>query len=53
VLASVKSALKLGYKVTVVSDALAGATAESRDHACKRSRMRCERPKPARKWLPN
>jgi nicotinamidase-related amidase len=33
VLASVKSALKLGYKVTVVSDALAGATAESRDHA--------------------
>jgi nicotinamidase-related amidase len=33
VLASVKTALKLGYKVTVVSDALAGATAESRDQA--------------------
>jgi nicotinamidase-related amidase len=33
VLASVKTALKLGYKVTVVSDAVAGATAESRDQA--------------------
>ena len=33
VLASVLSALKLGYKVTVVSDSIAGTTAESRDQA--------------------
>jgi nicotinamidase-related amidase len=33
VLASAKSALHLGYKVTVVSDAIADATAEARDHA--------------------
>jgi len=33
VLASVQSALKLGYKVTVVSDSIAGTTAQSRDQA--------------------
>ena len=33
VLASVRTALHLGYKVTVVSDAVAGATADSRDRA--------------------
>jgi nicotinamidase-related amidase len=33
VLASVQSALYRGYKVTVVSDAVAGATADSRDQA--------------------
>jgi nicotinamidase-related amidase len=33
VLASVKTALRLGYKVTVVSDALAAGSAESRDKA--------------------
>jgi nicotinamidase-related amidase len=33
VLASVKTALHLGYKVTVVSDALAAGSAESRDKA--------------------
>lgn len=35
VLATVRTALHLGYKVTVVSDAIAGATAESRDQALK------------------
>jgi nicotinamidase-related amidase len=33
VLASAKTAMHLGYKVTVVSDAVAGATADSRDRA--------------------
>ncbi len=33
VLASVRSAIHLGYKVTVVSDSIAGTTAESRDQA--------------------
>ncbi len=35
VLASVTTALRLGYKVTVVSDAVAGASDEWRDHALK------------------
>jgi len=35
VLASVKTALRLGYKVTVVSDAVAGKSAQWRDQALK------------------